>query len=110
MDSSIDNIESFGESRTEAARFLKEVTEETYSFVLATVRIWGDKDSPEEHGEFYQLMPEGNDVFFDWYIATRPYHQFHKSKEMAVVYFLKYWIIWDTLGRPTYQDYYNGLR
>ncbi len=111
-------IESFQNSRS-AANFLREVTGHNYVFAVASSQAWGllptieeEEEETEQYEEkqprpnvrnvtCYQLMPDTvDDGFFDWYCYERDYYQFFQSREMCAAYFLKFWIIWDKLGRP----------
>lgn len=100
------NIESF-DNEEDVTPFLKDVTGYTYEFAVGTVRVWGHLENKEDadtkRGQlFYQIMPDGlDDGFFDWYCYLREHYQFFDSKEMAVAYFLRYWIIWNKKGKPT---------
>ncbi len=119
----INTIREFSDDTHEVGRFLHEITKYPYSFVVATKNIWGFKSQPEneelvdenlvdepdgelvnpvpEAGTFYQLIPDTvDDGFFNWYSQERSGYQFHNTREMAVVYFLKYWIIWNSKGKP----------
>lgn len=120
----INKIDEFSDLQDDVRQFLKEVTGHDYSFAVGSHRIWDrkvvkfgknedevlefeDEDSAYERieeGTFYQLMPDGaDDGFFEWYVSERMYNQFFKSKEMCVAYFLKFWIIWTSLDKPSYK-------
>lgn len=81
--------------------YLIAMTNYPYSFAQGSDRKWGTSNKIE-HGVFYQLMPDKRDDggFFYWYCDKRPNHQFFKTKEMCVLYFIKYWTDWDKSGRP----------
>lgn len=49
---------------------------------------------------FYQLMPNTiDDGFFDWYCYVQPNNQFFRTKEMCILYFIKYWTEWSRKGK-----------
>ena len=115
----LNKVEEFSDLQDDVRDFLKEVTHYKYSFAVASSRVWGrrvkqfGKNEDEvleyeeierkdvQQGRFYQLMPDGlDDGFFNWYCYEREDYQFFKSKELCVAYFLKFWIIWTSLGRP----------
>jgi hypothetical protein len=117
----INKIDHFSDLQEEVRQFLLEVTGERYSFATNVSRIWGrkvkkfgknedeileleDEDSAVsrvEHGTFFQLMPDRtDDGFFNWYCRERMYNQYFTTKEMCVAYFLKFWIIWKSVGEP----------
>lgn len=117
----INKIDSFRELQDDVREYLREVTNCSYSFAVTSKRIWGrkpikfgknedeilefeDEDSAYkriEDGQFYQLMPDGLDEgFFNWYCRERMYNQFFTTKEMCVASFLKFYIIWISLGKP----------
>lgn len=107
------NIESF-ENEEDVTTFLKDVTGNNYELAVSTVRAWGHLENreyvdPKSGQLFYQIMPETlDDGFFSWYCFVRMSYQFFKSKEMAVAYFLRYWIIWDKKGKPTVEEEISG--
>ncbi len=94
------NFENF-ENHKDVTEYLYFITKNQYSFAVGSHRIWGNPDQVFEappSKPFYQLMPDTlDDGFFDWYCEVRPNHQFFKSKEMCVIYFVRYWIEWSRL-------------
>ncbi|OIN59808.1 hypothetical protein [Arsenicibacter rosenii] len=88
-------FESF-DTDVELGMYLFSITSQKYTIAQASERTWGQV---RENGLFYQIMPEGLDNgFFDWYISERPDHQFFRTVEMAVLYFIFYWNIWNSLN------------
>src|ERR1700741_3178319 len=74
--------------------YVLEITGYHYDFVKGSVRSWSTK-SKNEHGIFYQLIPDtSDDGFFSWYCTRKPNHQFFKSRIECVMRFIKYWVEW----------------
>ena len=89
-----DNPERF-EDESQVTPYLRLVTGFRYCLEKISHRKWGDADQPSEEGNFYQIVPDRVDNgFFDWYCDNRPYHQAFRTVEMAVLYFVFYWHIW----------------
>jgi len=92
------------ENETDVREYLHFFTNNYYSFALAMNRVWSDPDKVEQlnNKRFYQLMPDNpDDGFFDWYCYVRPNNQFFRTKEMCILYFVKYWTEWMRKGRPS---------
>lgn len=82
--------------------WIYDVTQQHYSFAVASERKWDNENSIIEHGTFYQLMPDYiDDGFFNWYIAKRPYNQFFTSHYVATLELVKYRNQWIKLGKPS---------
>jgi|AntAceMinimDraft_14_1070370.scaffolds.fasta_scaffold01232_11 hypothetical protein len=97
------NYENF-EKPEDVSKYLHFITNNYYSFAAGAVRKWGNVEKVERSDElpFYQLMPDNlDDGFFNWYCVERPYNQFFKTKEMCIIYFVKYWLEWNRMGKPT---------
>ncbi len=81
--------------------YLEYITEQKYVFAVSAHRKWGhDNAEVEENWQpgFFQIMPlSTDDGFFKWYVNKRPNHQFFKTREMAVIHFLRYWFEWSRL-------------
>ncbi|SFD91998.1 hypothetical protein [Spirosoma endophyticum] len=76
--------------------YLFTITGYLYDVAQAAARKWGDEASLVEHGIFYQITPNtDDDGFFTWYCEVRPYHQFFKTVDSAVLHFVFYWTLWD---------------
>ena len=86
------------ENPVDVIEYLHFITNKLYSFAVGSHRIWGNPDQVFEASidePFYQLMPDAeDDGFFDWYCEVRPHYQFFKTKEMCILYFVKYWTEW----------------
>jgi hypothetical protein len=88
------NPEKF-EDEQQVTPYLRLITGFRYRLAVMTHRRWGQVDAPMEDGRFYQIMPDQVDNgFFDWYCVNRPFHQHFCTVEMAVLYFVFYWHIW----------------
>lgn len=89
-------------------QYLQFFTNNLYSFAIASERVWTDTDNVEHmvaEKHFYQLMPDTIDNgFFEWYCYVRPNNQFFKTKEMCILYFIRYWTEWTTKGKPDWKD------
>ena len=101
------NFENF-DKKQDLNYFLSFFTSYSYVFAETSDRVWSDTEK-EEHmnggSSFYQLMPDkSDDGFFDWYCFTRPNNQFFKTKEMCVLYFVKYYIEWSQKGKPNWKE------
>lgn len=87
--------------------YLHFFTNHSYSFATASDRIWSDDENVEnmvDDHPFYQLMPDTiDDGFFDWYCYVRPNNQFFRTKEMCILYFIKYWTEWKRKGKPDWK-------
>ena len=88
-------------------QYLHFFTNHSYSFAVAAERVWTDSENVEQMVDdkpFYQLMPDTiDDGFFDWYCYVRPNNQFFKTKEMGILYFIKYWTEWSRKGKPDWK-------
>ena len=96
-------FEELGDS-CELEEILRNITGSKYCWAVTSDRKWG-KDSPIEHAKinkpFYQIMPNKGDTdFFNWYCYTREWHQFFKTREMCLIYFLYYFNEWVMEGQP----------
>ncbi|MBC7388249.1 MAG: AbrB/MazE/SpoVT family DNA-binding domain-containing protein [Opitutaceae bacterium] len=104
-------IEDEFEDQLNVALFMQHFTGFPYSFAVSSSRKWGSEDSLVESRQegYYQLMPDHIDSgFFDWYCNERPYHQFFKTKEKAMLYFLKFWWSW-TKKMPIVEEKSNNI-
>ena len=91
------------DNQEDVRKYLYSITNNYYSFTVSSDRIWSNPENVEhmKSEPFYQLMPdEIDDRFFNWYCNLRPNNQFFKTKEMCVLYFVKYWFEWIRKGRP----------
>jgi hypothetical protein len=104
------NFENF-ENNQNAIQYIHFFTNQFYSFAVASERVWSEIENVEHMATglpFYQLMPDTiDDGFFDWYCYVRPNNQFFKTKEMCVLYFIKYWTEWSRNGKPDWQAAIN---
>jgi len=83
------------EDEQQVTPYLRLITGFRYRLAITTHRRWADRENPLEEGRFYQITPDQMDNgFFDWYCNNRPCHQHFKTVEMAVLYFVFYWHIW----------------
>ena len=83
------------EDENQVVPYLRMVTDYRYGIEISHHRKWGSKDSPIEEGIFYQIIPDRvDDGFFDWYSNLCPYHQFFKTVEMALLWFVFYRNVW----------------
>ena len=83
------------EDENQTVPYLRMITDYRYGVEVSNHRKWGNKDSPVEHGRFYQIIPDRvDDGFFDWYCNICPYHQLFKTVEMALLRFVFYWNVW----------------
>jgi hypothetical protein len=95
-------FEDFEEPET-VRSYLHFLTSHFYSFAIISNRRWGKKNKVE-HGTFWQLMSDGeDDGFFDWYCYVREDYQFFKTKEICILYFIKYWTEWNRRGKPNWE-------
>jgi hypothetical protein len=82
------------DNQDDVKHYLKYITNNNYSF---SILEFGNTNN----GKVYQLMPEkGDDGFFDWYCCVRPNNQYFKTKEICVIYFIRYWTEWTRKGKP----------
>jgi hypothetical protein len=88
-------------------QYLHFFTNHFYSFAVASSRVWTDLENVEytDYDQpFYQLMPDTiDDGYFYWYCHIRPNNQFLKTKEMCILYFIKYWMEWIRQGKPDWE-------
>jgi hypothetical protein len=87
----------------DAIDYLHFATGNRYVFAVSNSRIWSDRkrSQPATENPFYQIMPvTEDDGFFDWYCSSRPDNQFFLTKEMCVLYFIRYWLQWCRTGKP----------
>ena len=83
------------EDETQATPYLRMITGYRYGLEVSFHRKWGNVDSAVENGKFYQIIPDRvDDGFFDWYCDNRPFHQFFRTIEMALLHFVFYWHVW----------------
>ncbi|MES2730969.1 MAG: hypothetical protein V4714_04445 [Bacteroidota bacterium] len=88
------DVEKF-EDEQQVTPYLRLVTGLRYCLATSNHRKWGLATNPVEEGSFYQIIPDKmDDGFFDWYCNNRPYHQFYKTAEMALLHFVFYWHVW----------------
>ena len=88
------HLERF-EDENQVVPYLRLLTDYRYTVEISHHRKWGDVSSPQEEGNFYQIVPDRVDNgFFDWYCDNLPYHQHFKTVEMALLHFVFYWHVW----------------
>lgn len=88
------NHEKF-ENEYQIVPYLRLVTGCRYGVETSAHRRWGNETSSQEEGKFYQIIPDRvDDGFFDWYCDYRPFHQFFRTVEMALIHFVFYWHVW----------------
>lgn len=88
------NHEKF-ENEYQIVPYLRLVTGCRYGVETSAHRRWGNASSPQEEGKFYQIIPDRvDDGFFDWYCDFRPFHQFFRTVEMALIHFVFFWHVW----------------
>jgi hypothetical protein len=100
------NFENF-DIENNTKEYLYFFTGQKYCFAESSSRVWTNSEIVEQmecNKPFYQLMPETlDDGFFDWYCFNRPDNQFFKTREMCVLYFIKYWTDWVRIGKPEWK-------
>ncbi|GAB4024075.1 hypothetical protein [Spirosoma koreense] len=76
--------------------YLAGLTGYSYTIAQSSQRKWGDANSKIDEGNFYQITPDvEDDGFFDWYCEVRPYNQFFKTVENALIHFAFYRNLWE---------------
>lgn len=95
-----DNTMERFEDENQVTPYLRMVTGYRYGLEISLHRKWGSAGSVQEQGKFYQIIPDRvDDGFFDWYCDNRPYQQFFRTMEMAVLHFVFYRHVWKESGR-----------
>lgn len=80
--------------------FLNDITGAHYNVVSTTGRYWNKEENYTNKGVFYNLQPVDTDQgFYDWYTLERKFNQAFKTKEVALIYFVKYWMKWNKLTK-----------